>query len=104
MKIVKLLTAIASVSLGTVAILKAPQANAAEKMTFSLPVLGEFSLSVAELELFAESGEIRSSTYGLGLYSKFIDEKSLLQFRQILTTSFVDDPVLVYRLTNTSNW
>ena len=100
MKIVKLLTAIAITSLG-ISTLKTPQVIAAEKVTLSLPVLGEFSLSVAELELFARSGEIKSSTYGLGLIAKFIDDKSLQQFSKILKTSFVDDPVLVHRLTNT---
>lgn len=99
MKVFKLLLAIVAMSWGTVATFKSTPATAAERMTFSLPVLGEFYLSVEDLEIYAKSGEITPS---LAYYANQIDDKSLKRFREILQTSLIDDPTTVYRLTNTS--
>ena len=98
MKIFKLLLTIAVVSLGTMVTFQPNTAIAAERVTFSVPILGEFSLLVEDLEKYADSGEISPK---LAFYTKFLDPKALQQFRQVLKTSLINDPVTVYRLTNT---
>ena len=98
MKILRLLLTIAIVSLGTAVTLQPNSAIAAEKVTFSVPIFGQFSLLVADLEKYADSGEV---TPKLAFYTKFLDPIAFQQFRHILQTSLIDDPVTVYRLTNT---
>ena len=100
MKVLKLLLAIALSSLLTVTLgFGHPlEAIAAEKIVFSFPVLGQFQLAVADLEVFARSGKI---TRAFAYYARFVDRESLQKLRQVLQTSLIDDPVAVYRLTNT---
>ena len=99
MKVFKLLLTLAAISLGTVGtLIKSNPATAAERMSFSLPVVGEFYVSVDDLDTFARSGEITPS---LAFYAKRVEEKSLKQFRQILQTSLINDPTTVYRITHT---
>jgi len=96
MKIFKLILAIAIASCG-VSNLKSPPAIAAEDISFSLPIWGEFKISVEDLAIFAESGTITSE---FAYYAKRLEEKALEQLRQILQTSFAVKPITVYRLTN----
>ena len=97
MKIHQLLVAIALTSLGVISGLKPPPVNAAERISFSLPVLGEFHLSTESLEIFAKEGRITSE---FAYYAKRLDPESLQNFRQILQTNLAIDPITVYRLTN----
>ncbi|WP_186375856.1 alpha/beta hydrolase [Hyella patelloides] len=95
--IAKLSLGIAFTSCGIVATFKPLPVTAAEKITFSLSFLGEFSLSVEDMEIFAKKGEITSE---FAYYANFLDKKTLQQLRQILQTSFAVEPITVYRLTN----
>lgn len=99
MKNFKLFLAIACIFLGTLVFLKPQPVIAAEKVSFSLPVLGKFALKVEDLAIFANEGKI---TPQLAYYARFIDKETLQNFRQVLQTNFGVDPVTVYRLTNMS--
>ncbi|BAU65686.1 hypothetical protein STA3757_30750 [Stanieria sp. NIES-3757] len=69
----------------------------AERISFSLPVLGEFHVSIDSLELFAKEGEIASD---LKLYTSRLDQQTVTQLRQALQQKLDVNPILVYRLTN----
>ncbi len=97
MKIRQLFVAIAISSLGVTTGLKPPPVNAAERISFSLPVLGEFYLSTESLETFANEGRITSE---FAYYAKHLDSEELQSFRQILQTNLEVDPITDYRLTN----
>ena len=97
MIISKLLLTIALVSLGIVTTFKAQPVIAAERISFSLPIWGEFYVSVDDLEIFAEEGRITSE---FAYYTNRLDKETLQQLRQILQASFKVDPVTVYRVTN----
>lgn len=99
MKTLKLFIAIALTSFGAVATLNPQPAIAAERISFSLPVLGEFYLSIEDLALFAKTGEI---TPEFAYYAARLDKTTLEKLRQILQTSFTNEPIAVYRLTNMS--
>ncbi|MDJ0746341.1 MAG: alpha/beta hydrolase [Xenococcaceae cyanobacterium MO_167.B27] len=99
MRVLKLLLAIALAGLGTAAIFKPQSVIAAERITFSLPILGEFYIYLDDLEIFAKEGKI---TRKFAYYANRLDQETLKQLRQILQTSFAVDHVTVYRLTNMS--
>ena len=69
----------------------------AERISFSIPALGEFHVSVDSLELFAKEGTIAND---LQPYTSRLDRQSLTQLRQALQQQFDVNPTTVYRLTN----
>ena len=80
------------------AIILKPQVTlAAERISFTLPVFGEFNLSVDSLEVFAEEGKI---TKEFNFYAKRFDEKTLATLRQILQRKFKLNPTAIYKQTN----
>ena len=83
--------------LGTFIALKPKASLAAERISFSLPIFGEFHLSVDSLETFAKEGEI---TREFNFYAKRFDEKSLNQLRRLLQKQFDLNPVHIHKLTN----
>ncbi|MEM8676024.1 MAG: alpha/beta fold hydrolase [Cyanobacteria bacterium P01_G01_bin.67] len=95
--ITELALGIGIVSLATVTSLKPLPVNAAERISFYLPVWGEFHLSMDSLETFAQEGRI---TPEFAYYAKHLDQETLQNFRRILQTNFAVDPITIYRLTN----
>ncbi len=92
-----LLSAGLFLSLGMVHLaLKPKPALSAERLIFSLPVLGDFSISVDSLEVFAKEGKI---TRDFNFYAKRLDQKTLAQLRQVLQKRFNVSHVTVSRLT-----
>jgi predicted dienelactone hydrolase/ABC-type amino acid transport substrate-binding protein len=87
---------LASLALISIALKPKPMLGA-ERISFSLPVLGEFDVSVDSLELFAKEGEIASD---LQLYTSRLDRQTVTQLRQALQQQFDVNPATVYRLTN----
>lgn len=80
------------------AIVLKPQATqAAERISFTLPIFGEFNLSVDSLEVFAEEGKI---TKEFNFYAKRIDDKTLDRLRQLLQRKFEFDTTAIYKQTN----
>ncbi|MDJ0578768.1 alpha/beta hydrolase [Crocosphaera sp.] len=67
----------------------------AERVVFSLSVLGDFSVSVDSLEAFAKEGKINRD---FALYANNLDAKTLENLRQVLNQRFDADPVMVSRL------
>lgn len=83
-------------TLGAIAL--KPQATlAAERVSFTLPIFGEFNLSVDSLEVFAKEGKI---TKEFNFYAKRFDEKTLTTLRQILQREFEFDTTAIYKQTN----
>ena len=76
---------------------KPQMAMGAEKVKL---IYGPFNgrISVASLEKYAQTGEM---TPEFKLYSKFLDQKTLLKLRFWLNNRFESDRVEVYRFTNT---
>lgn len=86
-------------SLGVVStVLKPKPSLGAERISFSLPVFGEFHLSVDSLEVFANEGKITKEFY---FYAKRFDPETLAQLRELLQQQFEISPITIYRLTNT---
>ncbi|MGV2831876.1 alpha/beta hydrolase [Myxosarcina sp. GI1(2024)] len=98
MKTLRLILGIALTSCGILAVFRPPPVIAAENISFSLSFLGEFTLPVEDLEIFAKEGRI---TPKFAYYADLIEPRTRQQLRHILQTSFTKDPVKVYRLTNT---
>ncbi|MGK7941951.1 MAG: alpha/beta hydrolase [Crocosphaera sp.] len=67
----------------------------AERVVFSLSVLGDFSVSVDSLEAFAKDGTINRD---LALYANHLDPKTLKNLRQVLNKRFDVSPVMISRL------
>ena len=85
-------------ALSALSIVSKPKPSlAAERISFSLPVLGEFHIGVDDLEVFAKEGTI---TKDFAFYAKYLDEKTLAQFREALQQKFDFDPSVIYKLTN----
>lgn len=97
MKKIAFLLTIAFSTFGMVAMLKPPPTHAAERISFSILILGEFHLSVEALEIFAREGRI---TPEFAYFAKRLDAESLENLRQILQTNFDIEPITMYRLTN----
>ena len=70
----------------------------AERISFSLPIFGEFQLSVDSLEIFAKEGKI---TEEFDFYAKRFDRETLNQLRGLLQQQYEISPTIIYRLTNT---
>ncbi|MEL6495885.1 MAG: alpha/beta fold hydrolase [Cyanobacteria bacterium J06623_7] len=70
----------------------------AERIDFNLSVLG-FTVKVADLAAFAETGEVSDS---LNYYFRYLPPKQTKQLRQFLNQSYNVDPVLVYRYSRTT--
>ena len=86
-------------SVGTISIVLKPKPTlGAERISFSVPVLGEFHLSVDSIEVFAKEGKI---TPEFNFYAKRLDQKSLTRLRQALQKQFNISHTTVYRLTKT---
>ncbi len=85
-------------SLGTLTMnLKPKPSFGAERISFSLPVLGEFYISVNSLELYAREGTI---TPELEFYTKRLKPETVKRLRQALQKQFDVNPTDVYRMTN----
>ena len=85
-------------SLGTVTMSLTPKPSfGAERISFSLPALGEFHISVDSLELFAREGTI---TPELEFYTKRFKPETVQRLRQALQKQFDVNPTDVYRMTN----
>ena len=70
----------------------------AEKIKFNLSVLG-FKIEVADLEMFAESGQISDR---LNFYLKRISPQQREKLREFLQQSYDVEPIFVYRFSRTS--
>ncbi len=71
----------------------------AERVTFSYPPFGEFYIQYDSLEKFAKTGEI---TPNLRFYTRFMNDKILAEFREILNQKSNIDYVTLSRLLNTN--
>lgn len=94
---IQLVLSFAIAGLGAITNLKSLPVNAAERISFSVPIWGKFDISTDSLEIFAQEGRI---TPEFSYYAQHLDRVALRNFRQILQTNFSVDPVTVYRLTN----
>lgn len=71
-------------------------ASAAEKITVFVPPLLEVSLSVEDLEIFAEEGRI---TDGFAVYARYATDEQLEQLRDVLNRDFGLSPVAISQFT-----
>ena len=86
-------------SLGVMStILKPKPSLGAERISFSLPIFGEFKLSVDALEVFAEEGKV---TKEFDFYAKRFDRETLDRLRGLLQQQYEISPTIIYRFTNT---
>ena len=76
--------------------LKPKPSLGAERISFSLPIVGEFYLSVDSLEVFAKEGKI---TPEFNFYAKRLKPETLAKFRQALQKQFDVSPTTVFRVT-----
>ena len=97
-KILKVIFTSLLASLG-VMLLKPKPSLGAERISFSLPIFGEFHLSVDSLETFAKEGKI---TQDFEFYAKRLDDKTLAQLRRLLQQEFEINPTAIYKLTNSA--
>jgi predicted dienelactone hydrolase len=83
--------------LGVVSVvLSAIPAFGAERIAFSYPPFGEFSLSIEALEVFAKEGRI---TKDFGFYAKRANSQQLAQLRVLLSRRLEVTPTLVSQFT-----
>jgi predicted dienelactone hydrolase len=68
----------------------------AERIAFSYPPFGEFSLSTNSLELFAKEGKI---TNEFNFYASRMTQQQLAQFRDLLSRRFEVSPTMVSQFT-----
>ena len=68
----------------------------AERISFSIPVFGEFYLSVDSLAVFAQEGII---TPEFNFYARRLDPQTLERFREALQKKFDVSPTTISRLT-----
>jgi hypothetical protein len=71
----------------------------AENIVFSISALGDFSVSVESLDLYAKQGKINSD---LAYYAQHLDQETLIKLRVLLQKQFNYDQITVSRLTNTA--
>ena len=96
-KLLKIILTGLLASLGAVSIALKPKSSlGAERISFSIPVFGEFYLSVDSLAVFAKEGKI---TREFNFYAKRLDQRTLTQFRQALQKQFEVSPYTMFRLT-----
>jgi predicted dienelactone hydrolase len=74
----------------------ATSGKAAEKIEFDYPPFGEFEISVADLEIFAEEGRITSN---FAFYANRVPKERLTQLRVLMRSRFKLSPVLVSQFT-----
>lgn len=99
-KLLKLIFTGLLTSLGIIAILLKPKPSlAAEKISFSLPLFGEFNVSVDSLAVFAKEGKI---TKEFTFYAKRLHPDTLAQLRKLLRQEFDIHPSFISKLTNAS--
>ncbi len=97
-KLIKVILTGLLASLGTMYMALKPKPSlGAERISFSLPVLGEFYISVDSLEVFAKEGII---TQDFEFYAKRLDKSTLAQLRRALQQEFEINPTAIYKLTN----
>ncbi len=97
-KLFKLIFSGVLASLGIVSILfKAKPSLGAERISFNLPVLGEFHISVDSLEIFAKEGRI---TEDFAFYTRFLDAQTLAQLRRALQQQFDVSPTTIFKIGN----
>lgn len=70
----------------------------AERITFTFAPFGVFHIQYSSLEKFAKTGEI---TTDLAYYTKFMNEKTIADFREILNQKSNIDYVTLSRILNT---
>ena len=84
-------------SLGAMSLALKPKPSlGAERISFSIPIWGEFHLSVDSLAVFAKEGKI---TPDFAFYTRFLDEQTLARLRKVLQQQFEFSPATVFRLT-----
>ena len=97
-KLLKIIIMTLLASLGTVSMALKPKPSlGAERISFSLPVFGEFHLSVDSLEVFAKEGKI---TPEFAFYANRLEPQILSQLRRALQQKFDVSHVTVSRMTN----
>ncbi|MBE9125648.1 alpha/beta hydrolase [Coleofasciculus sp. LEGE 07092] len=84
--------------LGILALLSAIPALGAERIKFFYPPFGEFSISVEDLELFAEEGTI---TDEFAFYANRATPEQLAELREVLQQRFQVSPITISRFTKT---
>ena len=96
-KLLKIIfTGLLATSLGAMSIALRPKPSlGAERISFSLPFLGEFYLSVDSLEVFAKEGKI---TKDFEFYTRFLDQQTLTRLRQALQEQFEVSPVTLFKI------
>ena len=77
--------------------LKPKPSLGAERISFAIPIFGEFYLSVDSLEAFAKEGII---TPEFNFYASRLDPQTLARFREALQKKFDVSPATVYRVGN----
>ncbi|MGK7949937.1 MAG: alpha/beta hydrolase [Xenococcaceae cyanobacterium] len=77
--------------------LKPKPSLGAERISFTIPIFGEFYLSVDSLEVFAKEGEI---TPEFNFYARRLDAQTLERFRKALQKKFDVSPATISRMTN----
>ncbi len=83
-------------SLGVMSMVLKPEPSlSAERISFSLPVLGKFHLSVDSLEVFAETGTI---TPEFQFYARFLDQRTLTRLREALQKQFEVNHTDIFRV------
>ena len=82
-------------SLMSIAVKPKPSLGA-ERISFSVPIFGEFHLSVDSLEVFAKEGTI---TPEFDFYASRLDQQTLNRFRQALQKKIDVGPAMVSRVT-----
>ena len=97
-KLLKIILTGLLASWGTMSLALKPKPSlGAERISFFLPIFGEFHLSVDSLELFAQEGKI---TPELDFYAKRFNPQTLTRLRQALQKQFDVSPTDVSRMTN----
>lgn len=97
-KLSKLIVMSCLAGLGTLSVALKPKPSlGAERISFNLPVLGEFHISVDSLDIFAKEGRI---TQDFAFYARFLDEQTLTQLRRALQQPFDVDPATIFKISN----
>lgn len=80
-------------------VLTAIPALGAERLSFSYPPFGDFSLSIESLEVFAKQGKV---TDNFAFYAKCATPQQLAQLRDLLNRRFAVSPTLASQFTYSS--
>ncbi|MDJ0747611.1 MAG: alpha/beta hydrolase [Xenococcaceae cyanobacterium MO_167.B27] len=97
-KLLKIIITALLASLGTMSMALKPKPSlGAERISFSLPIFGEFYLSIDSLEVFAKEGKI---TPEFAFYANRLEPQTLSELRRALQQQFEVSAITVFRLTN----